>query len=827
MYTFPLLKDKHYLAGLGIIGTSLFIYLIPEFASIRKDAMPGIFILSYLLTLTYFIYLTVLRKQLDMERRLAYRFQLLTLFMISAYALNRSIPIFEESVPWFSAAVIGSCASINALVAIENRPLWLDKALFALAGFSLALFTYMTFYTLPFYPLGLIGIILFGISLHIFIPLVLVVNILKYVTKTGPSLLKYVAAGFLLPVIFACLYTYKWQTLINEVNTNAINPVKELPDWVNVASKVKATGMLHKVLKTELIFGAVTGEFNFFPWDNLTTGGEPLKHDPLIHIASFFSPVMKISEEDRVKFLASMYGEGGLTETRLWSGGDLVTEEVHSEVKVWPACHLSYTENVITVRNTMPSVGWNQQQEAIYIFYLPEGGVVTSLSLWVEGVEEKAILTTRERADSAYATIVGREMRDPSIVHWQEGNKVSVRVFPVVNNSSRKFRIGVTAPLMKDGDELIYHHIRFDGPDRSEASSITNMHFAEPVEAKSASFASKSTTIYRNSGRFNPKWHIRMKAVKPSDCNFSFNGSSYSIKPYHKNLEPATIMSVYLDLNSSWSKEEFKDVINAARNLEIYAYHGLMTRITDENKDEIFKGSRRSIFSVFPFHTIKDPETSIVVTKSDGKSCSMKDLEKTSFYSSLQSFLGKGEKVRLFNLGQQLTPYLKTLKEYRVFRYDEGSPAILEGLIADSFFASDGESDNKIIVHAPQIEIEKSVGEKPSTGPDHVMRMFAYNQVMHKLGKGMMLNRPIDDEIVSIAREAYVVTPVSSLIVLETVKDYERFNIKDEGASLKNASINSKGAAPEPHEWVLIILGVISLAYLKFRRTLAFQKLRA
>jgi XrtN system VIT domain protein len=78
---------------------------------------------------------------------------------------------------------------------------------------------------------------------------------------------------------------------------------------------------------------------------------------------------------------------------------------------------------------------------------MPEGAVVTSLSLWINGNEEKAILTTKEKADSAYKTIVGAERRDPSVVHWQEGNSVSVRVFPVLPGESRKFKIGITAPL--------------------------------------------------------------------------------------------------------------------------------------------------------------------------------------------------------------------------------------------------------------------------------------------------------------------------------------------------------------------------------------------
>ncbi len=66
------------------------------------------------------------------------------------------------------------------------------------------------------------------------------------------------------------------------------------------------------------------------------------------------------------------------------------------------------------------------------------------------------------------------------------------------------------------------------------------------------------------------------------------------------------------------------------------------------------------------------------------------------------------------------------------------------------------------------------------------------------------------------AQKAYVVSPVSSMVVLETQKDYERFNIKDSQNSLNNASMKSKGAVPEPHEWALIIIACLVLLYIKF-----------
>ena len=78
---------------------------------------------------------------------------------------------------------------------------------------------------------------------------------------------------------------------------------------------------------------------------------------------------------------------------------------------------------------------------------------------------------------------------------------------------------------------------------------------------------------------------------------------------------------------------------------------------------------------------------------------------------------------------------------------------------------------------------------------------------------GDSLNTDLIDE----AKMAYVLSPVSSLVVLESQHDYDRFNIHDTENSLKNASMNSKGAVPEPHEWALIVIALLVLLYLRFQ----------
>jgi XrtN system VIT domain protein len=130
------------------------------------------------------------------------------------------------------------------------------------------------------------------------------------------------------------------------------------------------------------------------------------------------------------------------------------------------------------------------------------------------------------------------------------------------------------------------------------------------------------------------------------------------------------------------------------------------------------------------------------------------------------------------------------------------------------------EDENTIVIDDAGIIIKKTqtgVQEVPDDqAPDHVARLFIYNNIMRTIGSDY-LRGEINDDVVSKAVMGYVVTPVSSLIVLESQHDYERFDIGDTGDSLLNAARESSGAVPEPHEWALIVMFLLFVAFIKFR----------
>ena len=594
-----------------------------------------------------------------------------------------------------------------------------------------------------------------------------------------------------------------------------------------VSQKIPRNNMSEKMLKAGLVYSVPASEtFNFFwgiPGRNF---GEERKHDPLVMMAAFCAGIPSMETGDRVKVLESMYGMRHQAQERLWSGDHLHTSFVNTEIKVWPNCNMAYTEKTLTVTNNeLPRV-WNRQEEAIYTFYLPEGAVVSSLSLWVNGQEEKGILTTKALADSAYKAIVGVERRDPSVVHWQEGNRVSVRVFPVISGESRMFKIGITAPLERVDGKLRYENIYFKGPAFDGATENILIDFEQPgTDCKiPASFVSMpNSQTYKKQGSYSSEWSMQFNDPGLSACSFSFGGNTYSLLPYHKKLSPAGLSDVYLDANEAWTKEEYYKVLEYSKGKNVFVYFNEKIKVDDSNKEMLWDKLKGQQFGLFPLYEIANPAQSLIITKTTAFSPNLDDLRESGFMQKTKQFLARGHKVKLFNIGNELTPYLKSLKELRVFQYDSGDLTMLQASLLKDQFAEDLEDDNNVTIHRSEMIIHKSSEEaKTISGPDHLMRLFSYNHIMQKLGKDWLVDRPIEDSLVQEARKAYVVSPVSSLIVLETQKDYDRFNIKDSDDSLKNASLKSKGAVPEPHEWALIILAIITLAIVIRRNKIQF-----
>ncbi|WP_177189416.1 XrtN system VIT domain-containing protein [Chitinophaga sp. YR573] len=812
------LKDTVYKYGLIMLALSLVIFCIPECIKVDKDKLPGWFFGNFILTISYFCALMG-GGRLKRNKGRGARGIFMVLLLISAYALNRVMNVFESSTNWFSVLLIVSCINCLAFPYIGMLPPWGRHLQSFLLAISLCCFVYLSCYLLPMYAFGVLLFFVLGISLHAFVALLFVIYIIALARKNRRFLISFwwgIGTAMLILIVYCAVWLYAVSTM----NTLTYKASKTgLPAWVTVAQQAPHHFIAQRILKSELVYTTPSEWGDDIWWRTPSISFDQQKeHDPLVVTAVFLCGKSNLDEEERIKVLKAMYDSRHQAEERLWSGDDLYTSHVNTAAQIWPRLHMAYTEKTVTVANEGTNT-WRSQEEALYTFHLPEGAVVSSLSLWINNKEEKGILTTKAKADSAYKRIVGYESRDPSVVHWQEGNRVTIRVFPVDQGKSRQFKIGITAPLTKEGNQLVYKNIYFDGPATRYTREDIAINFeTAPVDLYTPGLFETDKQKLERHGGYTPDWQMAFKDEGITPNIFGANGKIYSINSYKKELTTTNIRDVYLDINNAWTEQEFENACTLFKKEQKWVYNdGQLITLTDKNKSTLFSMLHDNHFSLFPLYMIKDVSTALLITKGTDASPNITDLE-GEFVNKMKGFLSQHQKIMLYNLGGELSPYMRSLKEFRAFRYEQGDAAQLKELADHHQFPADIENEQRVVVEPAGITISRAEGTCVPTAPDHLQRLFAYNHIMQQTGSQILYDLPDGDSLVEEAKAAYIVTPFSSLVVLERKEDYDRFNIKDSEDSLKNASLQSKGSVPEPHEWALIIVTLLVLVYVKFKK---------
>lgn len=103
----------------------------------------------------------------------------------------------------------------------------------------------------------------------------------------------------------------------------------------------------------------------------------------------------------------------------------------------------SYTEWTLEFKNVAAL-----QREARAQIALPAGGVVSRLTLWVNGEEREAAFAGCGQVREAYQQVVNVQRRDPVLVTSCGPDRILMQCFPVpANGGTIKIRLGITSPL--------------------------------------------------------------------------------------------------------------------------------------------------------------------------------------------------------------------------------------------------------------------------------------------------------------------------------------------------------------------------------------------
>ncbi len=97
----------------------------------------------------------------------------------------------------------------------------------------------------------------------------------------------------------------------------------------------------------------------------------------------------------------------------------------------------------------------DEQLEGTFRFPLPDGAMLTGLSMEIDGKLMDGELVERDKARKAYEEIVD-QMLDPALLEWENGHTFKLRVFPIEAKKTKRVVLKVVAPLHRGKDGLFF-----------------------------------------------------------------------------------------------------------------------------------------------------------------------------------------------------------------------------------------------------------------------------------------------------------------------------------------------------------------------------------
>lgn len=134
-------------------------------------------------------------------------------------------------------------------------------------------------------------------------------------------------------------------------------------------------------------------------------------------------------------------GLGGSTVAGRVRGLDLASSRLDG--RIHGQAGLAYLEWTFEFANHS-----SRQREARAQILLPTDGVISRLTLWVNGEEREAAFASRTQTRAAYQEVAVRQRRDPVLVTASGPNRILMQCFPIPpDGGAMKVRLGITAPL--------------------------------------------------------------------------------------------------------------------------------------------------------------------------------------------------------------------------------------------------------------------------------------------------------------------------------------------------------------------------------------------
>jgi hypothetical protein len=513
-------------------------------------------------------------------------------------------------------------------------------------------------------------------------------------------------------------------------------------------------------------------------------------------------------------------------------GGDAVAGRVkqlnavssRQDAVIDPVAALAYVEWTLEFKND-----GMLEREARAQVQLPPGGVVSRLTLWINGEEREAAFGGRSQVKAAYKEVVARR-RDPVLVTTCGPDRVLVQCFPVPRDGGRmKTRIGFTVPLtltdLENGYLRLPHflernfslgqefHHSLWVESKGALSSSNGSLIVEPSKAGGSILRGEITEPALSSGGLAVR--VKRSAAENEAWAIDTRQENRVVKQRIEELPKQVPGRVVLVLDTTAGMDRYWPSI--ARALEtfpvgiemnvVFARDGARTLWTEPSKvDEISlreagrvlrraeaEGGHDNLPALLRAWDIAAQGDPAVILWVHGPQpvviASPEDLRQRFERSAVR---------------MQLLDFQVLTGPNRLAEQMDGLPGI-----SSVIRLGDVESDLKRVFAGwskdakelrPVREQVAWTGERPPGAESslHLARLWAAGEVV-RLAKARRV-----EEAMRLAAAYQLVTPVSGAVVLETQEQYDR-------AGLKPVSADSVPSIPEPSGFALLVLGLLAL----------------
>jgi XrtN system VIT domain protein len=357
-----------------------------------------------------------------------------------------------------------------------------------------------------------------------------------------------------------------------------------------------------------------------------------------------------------------------------------------------------------------------------------------------------------------------------------------------------------------------YLSLDIKGPNINGAKTISRIQMAGNEKFEASKDFELENGFHINTSKGLDAWDVKIPVTKKVfSTAFVWKNRAYKINEIQRQRITFKPSEIILDLNSSWTKNEIETMISQSKINYFVWNNNQKEVINSSNYETVFAQFENLSYSLLPLYSLK--ENSLVITKCGTISANFEELETSDYLKKLKAKTQQ-KNIKVINISENLNPFWLTVKEQKIVSYLKTDLNKCLKLIEDNQFLQFNALENTINVEPANMAIqEKELDPKiQNNGSNHIYRMYAFGKVLQE--QVAIQNDSLkENKFVDLAKDANIVTPISSLIVLETDEDYKKNGIEKNVNILGNASINNDGAVPEPHEWLLIIIALTTIFF--------------